>query len=207
MNASCLFFKRSLKSGEIDEIVHLDVPSQLNSIIRRNASFLNRSDLYPYSDVCRATHYRSGVSNDNRLTLIVHCDGAPLVRSSKRSVWPLFGSVVELPPPIREHHRNIIVLAIWASRRKPNPNIFLHETINDLRRLVKTGITIFFSGVECTINVSTQYFISDLPAKALFLRTISYNGYAACTTCLMRGKSFCFFELAKQPFYPSVCAR
>jgi hypothetical protein len=178
---------RPLKCTEIDEIVHLDAQSQLNSIINRNEFFLNRPELYPFSDVCRGTYYQRRSAEENRLTLIVHCDGAPLVRSSKQSLWPLFASVVELPPPIREHQRNIVLLAIWASKRKPNPNLFLHETITDLQSLIKNGMTLFLRGVEYKITVSTQYFISDLPAKALFLRTISYNGYSACTSCWTKG--------------------
>ena len=178
----------------MDEIVHLDIQSQIDAIICRNKPFLNRSDLYPYSDVCRGEYYSSQRSSENRITLIIHCDGAPLVRSSKRSTWPLFASIVEIPPPIREHQRNIILLAIWTSRRKPNPNIFLHETIADLQCLFTNGVTIFVDGVECQVSISTQYFISDLPAKALFLRTISYNGYFACTHCLTKGKTLEFYR-------------
>lgn len=186
-NESCCHYKRSLRHTLVDEIVHLDAQSQLNSIINRNDLFLNKPELYPSSDVCRGSYYMSRSKTENQLTLIVHCDGAPLIRSSKQSIWPLFASVVELPPPIREHQRNIILLALWASKRKPAANIFLDETINDLEKLMKSGMTLFLRGVEYKISLSMQFFISDLPAKALFLRTISFNGYSACTNCLMKG--------------------
>jgi hypothetical protein len=168
-------------------MVHLDAQCQLNAIVNRNEAFLNKPELYPSSDVCRGTYYARRSNAVNQLTLIVHCDGAPLIRSSKQSIWPLFASVVELPPPIREHQRNIILLALWASKRKPDANIFLDETINDLQKLMTDGLTLFLRDVEYKINLMTQYFISDLPAKALFLRTIHFNGYSACTSCLMRG--------------------
>lgn len=187
-NPSCSYWNRLLRCRDIDEIVHLDAQSQLSAIVDRNYSFLNKPQLYPFSDVCNGDYYRNRPNKQNQLTLIVHCDGAPLVRSSKQSIWPLFASIVELPPPIREHQRNIVLLALWASKRKPEPNIFLNETINDIRRLMDDGLTIFRRGIEYKIDLSTQYFISDLPAKALFLRTISFNGYSACTTCMMKSQ-------------------
>lgn len=155
--------------------------------MNRNEYFFNKPELYPPADICKASHYRRS-KKQNQLTLVVHSDGAPLVRSSKQSIWPLFASVVELPPPIREQHRNILLLAMWCSRRKPSPEIFLRQTINDLVNLIRDGMVLFSNGSEYKINLSTQYFISDLPAKALFLRTISFNGYSACTYCMMKGE-------------------
>jgi hypothetical protein len=188
-NSSCSHSRQMLRRHDIDEIVHLDAESQLNSIVRQNFAFLNKPEHYPYADVCNGEYYRNRTIKENQLTLIVHCDGAPLVRSSKQSIWPLFASLVELPPPIREHQRNIVLLALWASKRKPEPNIFLNETINDFQRLMADGLTLFMHGTEYKVHLSTQYFISDLPAKALFLRTINFNGYSACTTCTMKGSS------------------
>ena len=186
VTASCSRSRKSLRRCDIDEIVHLDIQSQLNSVVIRNEYLLNKPELYPEADVCKGTYYRE-LKKENQLTLIVHCDGAPIVRSSKQSIWPLFASIVELPPPIREQHRNIVLLAIWSSKRKPCPDLFLKQTINDLQNLIRDGMVLFILGSEYKVNISTQYFISDLPAKALFLRTISFNGYSACTSCLMKG--------------------
>ncbi|CAF2960626.1 unnamed protein product [Rotaria sp. Silwood2] len=38
-----------------------------------------------------------------------------------------------------------------------------------------------------SISVRTQLFLADLPAKALFWKTINYNGYNACAHCLSEG--------------------
>jgi tnp2 family transposase len=174
---------------ETVEIVRFDVRTQIQSIMARNIAILNQSQLFPPSDICFAEQYQhTKHNNNNRITLIVHSDGAPLVRSSKKCIWPCFASISELPPPLREFQSNIIILAIWTSRKKPNVNIFLEQTINDLIILIQNGTTIFIGDHEYKIEIATQFFISDLPAKALFCCTTNFNGYFACTYCHSKGK-------------------
>ena len=50
------------------------------------------------------------------------------------------------------------------------------------------GTSIFIADMEFRFVVRTQFFISDLPARSLFLRTTSFNGYFACHYCLTKGK-------------------
>ncbi|CAF1410547.1 unnamed protein product [Adineta ricciae] len=172
---------------EIVEIVRFDIRAQIQSIMNRNISLLNQSHLFPLSDICFGEQYQEVKNNNNRITLVVHSDGAPLVRSSKKSIWPCFASISELPPPVREFQKNIIILAIWTSRKKPNVNIFLEQTIDDLICLKKNGTSIFIANSEYQIQLATQFFVSDLPAKALFCCTTNFNGYSACTYCASRG--------------------
>ena len=108
-NDSCSDSKRALRCSEIDEIVHLDAKSQLNSIVNRNASFLNKPELFPFSDVCRGAYYVSRSNVRNQLTLIVHCDGAPLIRSST-------GFSIARPS-----HRSVLSCGLPATRISVSP--------------------------------------------------------------------------------------
>ena len=47
--------------------------------------------------------------------------------------------------------------------------------------------TLSINNFKFSIAVRTQLFLADLPAKALFWKTINYNGYNACTNCLTEG--------------------
>ena len=187
-NEECLLKNRTMKSNEIVELVHLDIRAQIQTILTRNQSLLNKKELYPTTDVCFGEHYQNqSRTSTNNITLILHTDGAPLVKLSKQNLWPCFASIVEIPPPARDYQKNIILLSLWTSKVKPNPNIFLHETIEELKLLINSGTSIFMNGKEYQINLRTQYFVSDLPAKALFCNTISFNGYSACTECCSKG--------------------
>lgn len=86
-NPNCGLSNRTMKSTQLVESVHMDIRSQIRAVINRNYLLLNRSDLYPKTDVCFADHYRQlAGESSNRITLIVHTDGAPLVKLSKQSL-------------------------------------------------------------------------------------------------------------------------
>lgn len=187
-NERCSLKNQIMKSKDIVELVHMDIRTQVQSILVRNQLLLNRKELYPMTDVCYGEFYRTKSDfRTNRITFVVHVDGSPLVKSSKQSMWPCFASIVELPPPIRDYQKNIVLLSLWASRGKPNPDVFLHETIEELKLLINNGTSVFINGQEYEISFRMQYFISDLPAKALFCKTINFNGYSACTECHSTG--------------------
>lgn len=162
-NPRCKQAQKVLKATQLVEIIHLNIRSQIQTIFSRNRNFFNRSDLYPKTDVCFGNHYRNlNVKSINRVTLIVHTDGAPLVKLSKQNLWPCFASIVELPPPVRDYQNNILVLALWSSTIKPDPNIFLHQTVDELKHLIEHGTSIFIDGEEFEIKIHTQCFVSHL---------------------------------------------
>lgn len=183
------FNSRPLKVSERCEVVTLDIRSQIKSIIRRNKQYFSTdNDLFPAFDIRRAKFYQTNIKdNKQRITLVIHADGAPLVRSTRMALWPLFASVVELPPPIREYQENIIVLALWASIEKPNIQIFLDSTIKSMKTLMNDGYSVIIDNKEMFVTLSTQFFVSDLPAKSLFIGIVNFNGYHACPVCRIKG--------------------
>lgn len=131
-NENCSNSKRSLRTNEIVEIVNLDVRNQLKPIINRNIKILTQNENYfPVADISNGTFYQKtmSTSKSNIITLVLHTDGAPLIRTTKQSIWPLFGSIIEIPPPLREYQNNIILLALWSSKAKPEVNTFLKKTM------------------------------------------------------------------------------
>lgn len=199
-NERCPFVNRPLGSRDISEIVTFDIRHQLQSILSRNISVLGKMNDFQSFDIHSGIHYQDLKSstaslNNNSdkpircITLNIHTDGAPLIRTSKAALWPCMGSIVDLPHHIREQQTNIVILALWISSTKPDIDIFMHDSIQQLLDMA-APFTIFINGLEYTVIVKTQVFISDLPAKAHFWRTINYNGYNACTCCLSEGIEF-----------------
>ncbi|CAF3939417.1 unnamed protein product, partial [Rotaria sp. Silwood1] len=198
-NTSCRFRNSQLSKKEVTEVVIVNIREKLQSIIKRNFSLFTGSEkLFPSFDIPSGERY--GIITKETLhpiTLVIHADGAPLIRSTKSAVWPCFSAIVELPPPVREYQSNILTLGLWVSTIKPNVNLFLEGIIEQLLDLSNHGTSIFVHEHEFRINVKTQYFVSDLPAKSLFMKTINYNGYFACTNCITEGVLY-----NKQIIYP-----
>lgn len=131
-NEACSHSNVTLKTHQIVELVNLDIRTQLKTIVTRNFNLISKNaDFFPQSDISNADFYRTSLSESkcNTITLIIHSDGAPLIRTTKQSIWPLFASIVEIPPPVREYQRNIVLLGLWSSKIKPNPNLFLKHAM------------------------------------------------------------------------------
>ena len=118
----------------------------------------------------------------------MHADGAPLVKSTNQSLWPLFASIVEIPPLVRYYQQNILILALWSSKKKSDVDTFLGGPLAQLQTLINCGTTICINKQIYHFRIRIQGFIADLPAKSLFLKTIGYNGKHPCTWCLIPGK-------------------
>ncbi|CAM4842902.1 unnamed protein product [Rotaria magnacalcarata] len=190
---NCIGSQRTLQTHELTEVVTVNIRSRLESILSCNIEVLTgkTNHLFPSGDISRFKYYRLNTmnkENDNVISLILHADGAPLIRSTKQSLWPCYASIIELPPPIREYKSNILTLALWASRKKPDPDIFLDFMMHQLRALIERGTSIFIDHIEYRFLIRIQCFIADLPAKALLLKTINFNGRNACTYCLSPGQ-------------------
>jgi len=131
-NETCLRSKRTLKTNETVELVNLDLHNQIKIIVNRNIDIMTKKEVYfPTSDISTGSFYQTTISmsKSNMITLVLHTDGAPLIRSTKQSIWPIFASIIEIPPPIREYQKNIVLLALWSSRSKPDVNVFLKQTM------------------------------------------------------------------------------
>jgi len=167
----------------------MNIREKLQSIVRRNFSLFScHEELFPAFDIPSGTRYQTTTKKVVQpITLNIHADGAALVRSTQSALWPCFSSIVELPPPVREYQSNILTLGLWVSCIKPDVNLFLEDIIRQLTDLSQNGTTIFVNDYEFKIYVKTQMFISDLPAKSLFMKTINFNGYYACTNCITEG--------------------
>ena len=131
-NEACSPSGLTLKTNEMIELVNLDVRTQLKTIVSRNIKLLSKNtDYFPKSDISTGAFYQTTISESKckTITFVLHTDGAPLIRTSKQSIWPLFASIVEIPPPIREYQKNIVLLALWSSKSKSDVNVFLKHTV------------------------------------------------------------------------------
>lgn len=201
-NDNCRLKNNPLRNCEISEVVTLDIKEQIRSILSRNIFLFNNDEIFPSFDIKSRSFYKTSTNSTNqfnqstnlkshRITLNIHTDGAPVVRTTKSSLWPCLASIVELPPQIREKQTNILVLCLWLSSVKPEVNLFMNDCIRELIDL-SSPFTLIIDNQQFLISVKTQLFVSDLPAKALFWKTISYNGYNACGNCKTEGKSLIF---------------
>ena len=132
--------------------------------------------------------YRSKINefseNNKNLSLILFCDGTPIVKSRNLSLWVMVSSIVELPQKVRESKQNMIIHSIIVGN-SIDFNLWFNKCNDSFHNGL--GKTLLLHGF------CTRFFCSifDLPARAKALNMMNHNGYHSCINCNILGVYKC----------------
>ena len=76
---------------------------------------------------------------ENLISLLLHADGIGLTRSTKLKMWMFSGSLIELPPKLRNRHCNMVLISIWVAYVEPVPQLWLKRSIAQLEMIKFQG--------------------------------------------------------------------
>ncbi|CAF2795137.1 unnamed protein product [Rotaria sp. Silwood2] len=174
------------------ELIVFSVSSALTNIIKQNIDLIDwyrQEDNQIVPDIVKGSVFKKKRRN-NSITILISTDGKPTLKSSQSSIWPILGSIVEIPPPVREFQDNIMLFALWHSPNAPNANVFITDVINQIVQLQKNGLSIDLAAKGIRIfEIDVQLLVGDLPARAKLTRLNGHSGYFACSNCLYEGVS------------------
>ena len=123
-----------------------------------------------------------------------------------KSLWPIQCTLVEIPPPVRDHANATMILGAWLGGTHPNRDLLWTNVVDQIKDLLKSGITINMDqGKAITFAVRTQFITFDLPALAHHCNIVQFNGYHACPACTIRGivvERQVIYPYAQVPFPP-----
>ena len=175
--------KTSTSCGE-GECISLDFVQDLLVVLKTNFPAISEysSSRSPLKDVSVPQTF--GSNNIMTISLTMNSDGVRIVNSKKRSLWPLWLSVLNLPPILRCKFVNIVLAKLWLGQGKPDWEIFFSE-IKD--RLSK-DVSIEYNGISWNVVFEVKLLVADLPAKASILNMQQFNAYFGCTLCLIECK-------------------
>ncbi|XP_062599997.1 uncharacterized protein LOC134261585 [Saccostrea cucullata] len=148
-----------------------------------------------YEDIYDGQLYKSYCENDGPLSkqenisFTFNTDGAPVFKSSKVSVWPLFLVINELPFKLRMFKENMLMAGLWFGRNKPVMGTYLSPFLDCFKKLHE-GIQCFspFRG-NFTCSGYLLCGTADLPARSLVCNGVQYNGSYSCWKCLQKGET------------------
>ena len=148
-----------------------------------------------YEDIYDGKLYQShfapgGISrNPHNISFTFNTDGAPVFKSSKVSVWPIFMVINELPYSMRMKKENMLLANLWFGSEKPSMGTFLKP--------FQRAMTELHGGIECH-SPGHESFITrgillcgtaDLPTRSLLCNHIQCNGAYSCWKCDQEGAS------------------
>ncbi|XP_030231849.1 uncharacterized protein LOC115557858 isoform X3 [Gadus morhua] len=140
----------------------------------------------------------SGVLGKDDLTLIWNCDGAPVFKSSKCSIWPIQCQIIELEPEMRKRH--FLMSALWFGPTKPSMLTLLTPFVKEASLLETEGID--WQDRQGHSHISKVFVLicsSDSVARPLLRNTKQFNGFYGCDFCLHRGGKSYPYEQPEPP--------
>ncbi|VDI70412.1 Hypothetical predicted protein [Mytilus galloprovincialis] len=148
-----------------------------------------------YMDIYDGELYKSYCVNDgplnsgDNLSFLLNTDGAPVFKSSKVAIWPLYLAINELPFKERMKTENMLLAGLWFGPSKPSMSTFL-KPLNE-------SLNIFSEGVICKSPERGSFMCkayllaitADLPAKSLLCNCVQFNGSYSCWRCKQKGET------------------
>ncbi|CAF1139045.1 unnamed protein product, partial [Didymodactylos carnosus] len=96
--------------------------------------------------------------------------------------------IVEVPRPFRNNEQNTILLCLWHSPRAPTANQLLGRIVEDISRLLESGIYININGLGYVhFDLYVQGVCADGPGQSKITQIVAHNGYYACRVCELQG--------------------
>lgn len=181
----------------------MPVDSQLRNLFSQkgfyeklNHRFQRKFDMeHKYCDVYDGDLYKSyyekegPLSKQENVSFTFNTDGAPVFKSSKISVWPLFLVINELPYKLRMLKENMLMAGLWFGPHKPAMGTFLSPFLDCFKKL--------HEGIQCFCPLLGNFICrayllcgtADLPARCLVCNSVQYNGSFSCWKCMQKGET------------------
>ncbi len=180
--------RQSLELGQF--FICIPLRDQLKALLENEPITIiyndqNRNGITDISDG-KLYKYLKSVS-DSFFSLSFNCDGVPVFRSSKFSIWPLLCSVNEVTR--EERDKNVILCALWFGSSKPLMTSFLKPFVEECKSLGQMGLQ-WQDPVDHSIKTSKVYAlcaICDAVARPLLQNFKQFNGEYGCGHCLHPG--------------------
>lgn len=119
------------------------------------------------------------------LHLHLSTDGGQLHTYRKQTIWPVHCTLLDLPLKLRCKRENMIIFALWESRRKPDWSTFLSHYLSDT--IIGKTKGFYVNGEFMKVHLRLHSAVFDLPAMASILNHIQFNGKFGCLYCCAPG--------------------
>jgi hypothetical protein len=198
----CSFNDKRRPFMNVVELVTNDVKDEIRSTAKRYLNLINEysncsNDILPCDVPNGSVYKRLQTKNQKQLTILLHTDGAPVTKIGGKSLWPVQATILEIPPPVRDHISAVMVLAVWLGGVHPNRELLWNNVVEQIQDLYQNGIIIKSNdNKRIKFNIRVQLITFDLPALAHNCNIIQFNGYDACPFCKAHG-----YAIGTQIFY------
>lgn len=202
----CLSCGTSVSEERSSSFIEVPIDAQIRSLFlkpgfqeklnfrlsRKKTDPNNIEDIYDAEIYKQLVDGGGPLSDPKNISLTWNTDGVPIFKSSKFSVWPFYCIINELSFMERTKRENMIFAGLWYGDSKPSMVTFLRPLGDTLSKLADDGILVQpaeLTSEPFVCKVLTIAGTCDLPAKALVLNSVQYNGKFGCHKCEQPGET------------------
>ncbi|KAE8737050.1 hypothetical protein FOCC_FOCC017491, partial [Frankliniella occidentalis] len=113
---------------------------------------------YNFEDIYDGKVYKESVESDC-LTINCFVDGLQVSTTSKRSDWPVLGSINELPLHLRRKY--ILMASLWLGLKKPNCQEYLKPFTEECDVLRRNGLAVRIAFMYESFNHDIKNFVKS----------------------------------------------
>ena len=117
----------------------------------------------------------------NYVSAALNSDGAPLFKSSRFSIWPIYSIINETP--IQNRLNSVIVTGLWYGKNKTDMSIFLDKFTEMMNNLSESEVQCIIKGEPRCLKVYAILACVDSSARALMQGSCQFNAYNGCNWC------------------------
>ncbi|CAF4012972.1 unnamed protein product, partial [Rotaria sordida] len=154
------------------ELILFSIPDEIRRVVKMNFHLIEFYENYRHE-------FMYDITNGT--------DGKPIVKSSSSSMWPVFCTIAEIPPPVREYQRNVMLFGLYHSTKSPTADMLLGNIVKTIKRLQTHGLIINLGAKDKLFNINVQLIVGDLPGRSKYSLLSGHTGYFSCTRCLLEG--------------------
>ena len=148
-------------------------------------------DFYDTASYHRLCDLHGGEENlKDDIFIAVSTDGFQAFKRKSYDVWPIIGTICNLPPNMRFAVKNVLPFAFVPGPTEPtNLQSFLKPLVRELQEINKDGgVKLqFYDGSTRKVRVHLLLFTGDLPAVKKCSGLKGHNGKCPCRFCLIVG--------------------
>ena len=167
----------------LEEQIHVFLQ---NPVVNENIFYnLKRVEKqHQLNDVYDGVKYKELMSNTNNqydLSYVFNTDGFQYTNSSKVSLWPIYVTIMELPPRLRAKYT--LMVGLWADKKQPNMNTFFKVFLKNANDLFENGIVWNYKNKLVNSRLRPLFCCVDSCARHSLLNMKKFNAIYGCTFC------------------------
>ena len=192
------------KNGD-GEFIKLNFVEELQTLLKDNINLFYSYDSSreKHSDLQLPSAFNFATKTID-VFLIMNSDGVRLVKSSSKSLWPVWFAIALFPPVKRSLFENIVLAALWFGNNKPSWDEMFQVNFSLIRKYknekyiwhffqvikndLQTDFSVKFQSHVFIVRYRVVLLVSDMPATASMLTMHHHLATYGCTLCPVETK-------------------